>query len=107
MSMTQDVTRGYASFFLECGKFAVSPYTGTFFGIAKPSSSRQEPNFVAAALITGILTFVIPVLPALFSLTCAIASVAVSLAVASMFLLYPIALLTDAFEPSRGPSVFA
>ena len=104
MSMIQNVTRGYASFFWDCANFAVSPYTKTFLAVANPSGASKDDtllNVAAAAVVTGILTFVIPVLPTLFSITCAIASVAASLAVASMFLFYPIALLNDLLEPAN------
>lgn len=97
MSVTKDLTMGYTSFFWGCGKFAISPYTATFFSIAQPSNRSQPDNIniTAAILVTGILTFAIPILPALFAITSAIAMVAVSLAISSMFLLYPIALLCD------------
>ena len=109
MSYTRNLTHSYASYFLGCGELAVSPYTGTFFAIAKTPDSRQEnrtANIVAAAVVTGILTFVIPILPAIFSITSAVATVAALIAVASMFILYPLALLGDAIEDS-GSYAFA
>ena len=95
MSSTLSLTRGYGSFFLGCAKFAVSPYTNTFMAIANDRDRRELQNVAAAAIVCGILTFVVPVLPMIASFTFALASIAMSLAIASMFITYPIALLSD------------
>lgn len=111
MSATLNLTRGYGSFFLGCGKFAISPYTETFWGIATPNDNiRGEElfsNVIAAGMITGVLTFVVPVLPVLCSITSALAAVAATLAVASMFILYPIALFADMLLPSNESMQFS
>lgn len=102
MSATLSLSSAYGSFFWGCTKFAVSPYTNTFFGIANPKDARFKdiiPNVAAAAVICGVLTFVVPVLPVLASITFSLASIAMTLAVASMFVAYPLALIADAFTP--------
>lgn len=98
MSVTRSLTQGYGSFFWGCAKFAVSPYTHTFMAIAREEKGR-DPNHLThateAAIVCGILTFVVPILPVITSFTCMLASIAISLAVATMFLTYPVGLLVD------------
>ena len=104
MSNTLLLGRSYGSFFWGCTKFAVSPYTHTFLAFAGNGRNTKPEdcfaNVAAATIITGILTFVIPVLPALASITFALASVAMLLAVASMFVTYPLALIADGCNPT-------
>lgn len=97
MSATRTLTNGYVGFFINCGSFAVSPYTYTFKAMAM--DERGNYTDIAPAFLTvAILTFAVPILPALCSMTTALASVAVSLAVASMFILYPFALCIDTLD---------
>ena len=98
MSATRDLTKFYVNFFLGATDIAWYPYTRTF--LAAGSNPHGEFDFPTAFLAVGILTFVVPILPVIFSVTSAIASVAVSLAVASMFLSYPAALLCDVINPN-------
>ena len=98
MSATRDLTKFYGNFFLEATDFAFYPYTGTF--LAAGDNPYGDFDFATAIVAVGILTFVVPLLPVIFSVTSAIASVAVSLAVASMFLSYPAALLCDVINPN-------
>lgn len=104
MSKLLSLSSAYGSFFWGCTKFAISPYTNTFLSIA--SSGNQNSlddtcnNVAAAGIVCGVLTFVVPVLPVLASITFAFASIAMLLAVASMFATYPLALLVDACTPS-------
>ncbi|MCL9684277.1 hypothetical protein [Legionella maioricensis] len=103
MSATQSLSRGYGSFFWGCTKFAVSPYTNTFMAIAREGNGRGAEgleNVVAAAAVCGILTFVVPVLPVITTFTLALASIAMLLAAASMFLTYPLAVLADTCDSS-------
>ena len=100
MSATKEVTIQYGRFFINCGRFAISPYTRVFFGVASDGRGHY-PDIIPAALIVGFLTFAIPLLPALFAVTSALAAVAVSLAIASMFILYPCALVMDACDTSE------
>lgn len=97
MSATLSLSRSYGSFFWGCTKFALSPYTNTFMAIAN-DHNNEDPitNILAATIVTGVLTFVIPVLPVFATVTFAMASVAMLLAVATMFATYPLAVLTDA-----------
>ena len=99
MSATLSLSRTYGSFFWGCTKFAVSPYTNTFLAIANDKKNPGLENIVAAAIVTGILTFVVPILPVLASITFALASIAMLAAVASMFATYPVAVLADACIP--------
>lgn len=101
MSKILSLSGAYGSFFWKCTKFAISPYTNTFMSIASSGDRDEEmlPNIAAAALVVGVLTFVVPVLPVLATFTFALASIAMLLAVASMFVTYPVALLADAFTP--------
>ncbi|KTD54773.1 hypothetical protein [Legionella quateirensis] len=111
MSATLSLSRGYGSFFWGCTKFAISPYTNTFMAIANDKDNDAVTNILVASVVTGILTFVIPVLPVLASITFAMASVAMLLAVASMFVTYPLAVLADAcnssWEDESNMSLFA
>jgi hypothetical protein len=99
MSALLKLSNKYGSFFWRCSKFAVSPYTNTFMAIACNNGKKQDDSFdniIPAAIIVGVLTFVVPVLPVLATFTFALASIAMLLAVATMFVSYPIALLADA-----------
>ncbi|MBL7525109.1 hypothetical protein [Legionella bononiensis] len=100
MSATLSLSRGYGSFFWGCTKFAISPYTNTFMAIANDKDYDAVTNILAASVVTGILTFVIPVLPIFASFTFAIASLGMLLAVATMFVTYPVAVLADACDSS-------
>ena len=99
MGATRDLTKFYGNFFLGAADLACYPYTRTF--LAAGNNPHREFDFPTAIVAVGILTFVVPILPVIFSVTSAIASVLVSLAVASMFLLYPAALLCDVIIPNR------
>jgi hypothetical protein len=97
MSATLSLSRTYGSFFWGCTKFAVSPYTNTFMAIANDKNNEDLiTNIIAATIVTSVLTFVVPVLPVFATVTFAMASVAMLLAVATMFATYPIAILADA-----------
>ena len=99
MSATGELTNSYATFFNNSFLFAVSPYLVPFYAVATHGRNEQNPNILGASLVVGILTFVVPVLPMLFSMTSALACVAISLAIASMFVLYPLALFNDYCDP--------
>ncbi len=97
MSATLRLSGSYASFFWKCTKFAVSPYTNTFMSIV--NDEKEDPiinRIIAATAVTGILTFVVPVLPVLSAFTFALASIGMLLAVGTMFATYPVAVLADA-----------
>lgn len=98
-SKTLSLSLGYGSFFWGCAKFAVSPYTSTFMGIASANGCNEEDSLEhigAAAAVCAILTFVVPVLPILTSLTTSFAMIAATLAALSMVFTYPLAILADA-----------
>ncbi len=99
MSSILSLSQGYGSFFWGCTKFAVSPYINTFSATAKSCEKDGNDPFtslIAASVVTGLLTFVVPILPVLATFTFALASIAMLLAVASMFVTYPFAALADA-----------
>lgn len=105
MSHIVSLTKGYGSFFWNCTKFSIYPYTKTFSAIAGTCNENDGEKdsctgvgIIAAAVVCGILTFVVPILPALTAATFALSSIGVLLAVASMFATYPIAILTDCFS---------
>jgi hypothetical protein len=108
MSATLSLGEKYGSFFWGCTKFAVSPYTGTFRAIL--NNDKKDNNIIvrgiSAGIICGVLTFVVPILPAIASFTFALASIAMLLATASMFVTYPFALLADAFRPPSKDANF-
>lgn len=99
MSKLLTLSGTYGSFFWGCTKFAVSPYTQTFKAIAT-SGNHNDPvelitNSIAAGVVCGMLTFVVPVLPVIAAFTFFLASIAMLLAVSTMFITYPIALIAD------------
>ena len=101
MSSTRSLTYTYASFFTDCGRFAIAPYTMTFDAIARSEdqygvSQYQHEDIALAIGACAVLTFVVPILPAITTVTFAIAKIAVALALFSMFIAYPIALIDDA-----------
>ena len=100
MSATLGLTRHYSRFFGECLTFGVSPYTNTFMTIAEDKRGSNTGNVAAAALVCGLLTFAVPVLPLITAFTATLAAVAMCLALASMCVTYPIALLSDACDDS-------
>lgn len=94
MSHTSRLSNKYCSFFEGSLGFAVSPYTKTFNAIAHGNNGNNN-NSCAALLICGVLTFAVPVLPTLTFATTTLAMIAMVLAVASMFLTFPLTLLID------------
>lgn len=117
MSNILSLTRSYGFFFRDCAKFAISPYTDTFSKIANADRNERSEylkNIGAATVICGIFTFVIPILPVLTALTCAFSAIAVLLAVSSLFITYPLAIVIDVcdapdlpcYEESPFPQIF-
>lgn len=103
MTATRSLTNFYGSFFLGCTKLAICPYTETLRAFMDPQRLRTEELMLGVAACI-VLTTVVPVLPTLTSFTFTIALFAASLAMASMFLAYPFAILADALAPSRSAS---
>lgn len=101
MSNTRDLTMFYGRFFLNCGRFAVSPYTLTIdaFQTTAENQPRKTEDLVFGIGACLFLTFAVPVLPVFADITFAIAGFAMSCAIASMFVTYPIALICDALQP--------
>lgn len=102
MSATGELTRFYGSFFYHSAQLAICPYklTLTAFG------DRPEDLLLGVVACIG-LSIVVPILPSLTSITFAVALCMASIAVASMFITYPIAILVDAlscnFSSERNP----
>lgn len=66
--------------------------------------STQQPNTLGLALGIGVCLFfstAVPILPQMTSLTFAIAAFTMSLALASMFITYPYALVKDALNANE------
>lgn len=103
MSNTSRLNARYGSFFLNCAEFAVSPYTVPFLAIAEPDNhdAHRTERFVAAAVITAALTFVVPILPAIASVTFNIAAFLIIMAAASAIIAYPIAMISDALSENH------
>ena len=99
MSYTSDLINGYGHFFVNAARFAVLPYTATFCGVG---NTRYGFDIVAATIAVGVLTFVVPVLPTLFSITGSLAMAAASIAIASMFFLFPAAFIADLMTGDHG-----
>ncbi|MFT4059958.1 MAG: hypothetical protein QM652_10470 [Legionella sp.] len=95
---TNELTKFYGRFFWGCGKVAIAPYKTVLTGGRDFKNCTAEDLF-AGAVACVVLSTVVPILPALTSITWAVAFVAASLALASMFITYPTAILLDAFEP--------
>ncbi|QMT59747.1 hypothetical protein [Legionella sp. PC997] len=103
MSATKSLTNFYGSFFWECAKFSICPYRLTIQAFL--DSDNPDPN----DLILGIgaclvLSTVVPILPAVSSITIAIASIASVFALASMFVTYPFTILSDACRSDHSHS---
>ena len=97
MSATGSLTKFYGSFFLGCVDLAVCPYTFTLGAFLDPNEPKTEQLVLGVAACV-VLSVVVPILPTITSITFAIAMFAASLALASMFIAYPIALLADALD---------
>lgn len=100
MSATVGLTRNYSRFFVGCSKFALSPYTNTFMNIAEDKRGSNARNVTEAALVCGLLTFVVPILPLVTSFTATFAAIAMCLAALSMCFTYPLAWINDACDNS-------
>ncbi|CDZ77745.1 hypothetical protein BN59_02035 [Legionella massiliensis] len=98
MPAVRSLTEFYASFFTKTALFAVSPYTLTFAAFLDSRNPKTEELLLGVAACV-ILSTVVPVLPWITSITFAIAGFAMSVALASMFIAYPVALIMDALEP--------
>lgn len=105
MSATRDLTKFYGSFFVKCGIVSISPYLLTLDAFINSKPAKTE-DLVLGAATCIFLSTVVPILPSITSITIAMALFAASLALASMFLAYPIALCIDAANDST-PSLFA
>lgn len=98
MSAVRSLTDFYASFFTKTALFAVSPYTLTVAAFLDSRNPKSQDLLLGVAACV-ILSTVVPVLPWITSITFAIAGFAMSVALASMFIAYPVALIMDALEP--------
>lgn len=101
MSSTRSLTGFYGSFFWGCVEVAVCPYSLTIQAFMDSSEPRTE-DFLLGVGACVFLSTLVPVLPSITTVTFAIASFAISLALASMFIAYPIAILADAIESSQN-----
>ena len=95
---TAGVTKFYGNFFIGALDFAILPYSLTLCAFAKNRNHMDPAEFAMGVAACVALSTLVPILPELTSFTIAIACFATSLALASMFLSYPLALLIDAFD---------
>jgi hypothetical protein len=99
---TRGLTNFYGAFFLGALEVAFCPYTFTFNTITGDNPDDFDYALAIGAIL--VLTFAVPVLPEITSFTFAIATIAASLALSSMFITYPIALIMDAIEACEPDS---
>lgn len=99
MSSTGSLTKFYGSFFWKCGEFALCPYLLTLNAF-KNSKTANEEDLVLGVAACVFFSTVVPILPAIASLTIAIGLIGACCALVSMFFSYPIALISDAFRSS-------
>lgn len=104
-SAVRRATESYGSFFVGCAAFAISPYLLTLRAFVNSKPAKTE-DLVLGAATCLFLSTVVPILPTITSITFTIAAFAMSVALASMFLIYPIALLNDALDgQERGCTI--
>ena len=96
---TGGLTKFYGGFFIGCAEVAICPYTTTFSLIAGQNPTPEDVLLGVIGCV--ILSTVVPILPELTSITFAIASIAISIAIATMFVTYPFSLLLDALNPDN------
>ena len=102
MSALRRISRGYGFFISKSLEFSVSPYTEVFKSVALDDQERySNDRAIAAAIVCAVFTFVVPVLPVLTTITATIAAVAITLALFSMLVTLPLALLADICLPSE------
>lgn len=97
MTATGSLTKFYASAFFKCGEVALCPYILTLKAFYDPERPRNEDLIMGAAACV-LLSTLVPILPTLTTITLTIAAFGACLALASMFVAYPIALLIDAMD---------
>ncbi|EHL31580.1 hypothetical protein [Legionella drancourtii] len=96
-SAISKATVSYGSFFVGCAAFAISPYLLTLRAFVNSKPAKTE-DLVLGAAACIFLSTVVPILPTITSITFTLAAFAMSVALASMFLIYPLALLNDALD---------
>ncbi len=99
MSATKSLTHFYGSFFGKCAQVAIYPYLVTMGAFM--DSNPDEDDLILGLGVCLFLSTVVPILPALTSFTFALASFGACLAIASMFIAYPVALLSDALDSTH------
>lgn len=97
MPAVRSLTRFYGSFFLSCASFSVCPYLMTAGAFIDSDHPKTEELLLGVGVCIFLST-VVPILPAITSVTFALAAFAASLALASMFIAFPLALLSDALD---------
>jgi hypothetical protein len=107
MSATRSLTRFYGSFFLSCANIAVCPYLLTATAFIEDSKHPKRGELLLGIGACIFLSTVVPILPTITSITFTIAMFAASLALASMFIAYPIALISDAADSCADDSQFS
>lgn len=103
MTATRSLTKFYGSFFLGCGQVAASPYLLTLNAFMDSQPKKEDLILGIAACV--FFSTVVPILPEVASFTFAVAAFAASLALATMFVTYPISILMDALNPEETSSL--
>lgn len=102
MSATRSLTKFYGSFFLGCGELSISPYLLTLNAFMR--SQPKEEDLILGIGACIFFSTIVPILPQVTAFTFAVASFAASMALASMFVTYPLAIFADAVTPDESPS---
>ena len=96
---TGSLTKSYASFFVGCAEFAISPYTLTLSAFLDSKCSRDKGVNLALGIGACIfLSTVVPILPEIAAITFALAGFAACVGLATMVLTYPCSVIADAVE---------
>lgn len=91
MSAVDKLKSRYGTFFVGCAAVGFSPYLATY----KFFSGNNNENAGVGVAACLALTFIVPVLPFLTSFTLKVAAIVAVLALASLLITYPSALISD------------
>lgn len=97
MSSIRSLTNFYGSFFSGCAELSIAPYLFTL-NRCKGVTRNRGDDFILGVAACVFFSTVVPILPELTSITMAIALFAALLALATMFVSYPVALCLDAMD---------
>lgn len=100
---TYSLSKRYGSFFGGCVQLAVSPYLIGLELFTKDPKNMHPKDLALGVGACLFFTFVVPILPAITSVTFSLAAFGACIALASMFITYPVAFAMDIVDmSSRG-----